>query len=187
MEYILYGSAGILALFGYTLYSVYNRLMALDERCNSAFSDIDVLLKHRHTLIPGLIETVKSYVGHEKGTLDSILNAQVEAVRAANIETRIQAEVQLGNNINSIFALAEKIPELEASQHYKSFRNELVDIENRVTASRRFYNTTVEELNSTVRQLPGSLVARAAKVQFRKPFDLGIERMLMEEPVTVKF
>lgn len=187
MEYIALGALGVAGFLGYNLYSTYNRLMALDERCKSAFADIDVLLKHRHTLIPGLIETVKGYVGHEQEMIKAILKAQVQAAEARNLDQRLDAEVQLGNNLSNFLAIAEKLPELKASGHFQQFRNELVDVENRVTASRRFYNLTVAELNATVRQFPGSMLSRKAGVGTRKTFDLGVERILLDEAVDIKF
>ncbi len=187
MDFFALGALGIMGFCGYATYHVYNRLMALDERCLAAYSDIDVLLKHRHTLIPGLIETVKGYVNHEREMLNSILRAQVEALQALNQEQRMSAEVQLGNNLHSFLNFADKLPELRASTHFVEFRNELTNVENKITAARRFYNLTVAELNSTVRQFPGSLLSGKAGVNTRKTFDLGVERMLMDDAVEVKF
>ena len=94
---------------------------------------------------------------------------------------------RLGNNLSNFLSIAEKLPELKASGHFQQFRNELVDVENRVTASRRFYNLTVAELNATVRQFPGSMLSRKAGVGTRKTFDLGVERILLDEAVDIKF
>jgi len=187
MEYVLMGILGAAGFSAYSLYSVYNRLMALDERCNTAFADIDVLMKHRHTLIPGLLETVKGYLGHEKQIFDALIDSRNRALEAQSNEVKLDAEAQLGQNIMSIVTAAENNPELKASQHFQHFRNELVDVENRVTASRRFYNVTVEEFNATARQFPGKQISSKMNIGTRQHFSLGTERMLMDEPVSIKF
>lgn len=187
MEYVLLGLLGTVGFSGYSLYSVYNRLMALDERCNTAFADIDVLMKHRHTLIPGLLETVKGYLAHEQKIFDSLIDSRNRALEAQSNEVKLEAEAQLGQNIMSIVTAAENNPELKASSHFQNFRNELTDIENRVTASRRFYNVTVEEFNATARQFPGKQICGQFNIGRRQHFDLGAERMLMDDPVSIKF
>jgi len=190
MEYIAFGILGILGIVGfmfYRLYSSHNLMMALDERCKTAFSDIDSLLKHRHSLIPGLLETLKGYVGHEMGVLDKISQAQSDALNAANKEDKIHAEVLLGQSLNSVLSIAENYSQLKASSHFQHFRADLIDVENRITASRRFYNLTVAELNATIRQFPGSMVASKNGLGIRKAYELGVERMIMDEPVSIKF
>jgi len=187
MEYVLLGILGAAGFSTYSFYSVYNRLMALDERCNTAFSDIDVLMKHRHTLIPGLLETVKGYLAHEKQVFDALIDSRNKAIEAQSNDVKLEAEAQLGQNIMSIVTAAENNPELKASQHFQSFRNELIDIENRVTASRRFYNVTVEEFNATARQFPGKQICQQFNIGRRQHIDIGAERMLVDEPVSIKF
>ncbi len=180
---ILLGVAGLVAM----LISAHNRLMALDERCDTAFADVDVHLKHRHNLIPGLVETVRGYATHEKDVLTSVTEARASAVRASTPQMQMDAEVQLGQSVNSILNIAEKYPELAASSHFRELRQELTDCENRITASRRFHNLAVQEYNATLRQFPGSFVAAKKRLSSRRPFDLGIERVLMDEPVAIKF
>lgn len=190
MEFLLYGSVGVVGvagLLGYKMFATYNRLMALDERCNTAYADIDVLMKHRHTLLPGLLETVKGYLKHETEILDKLLRSREEALRATKQTIKLEAEAKLSKTIMSVINAADNTPELKASSHFQQFKNELVDIENRVTASRRFFNVTVEEFNSTVRQFPANVIAAKTNLGKREHFNLGTERMLMDEAVKVDF
>ncbi|MEM7216139.1 MAG: LemA family protein [Pseudomonadota bacterium] len=189
MEYILIGALAVLFVFGfvfYVLYANYNRVMALDERCNTAYADIDVLLKHRHTLLPGLMKLVKGSIDFEKETFDRLMDMREKAIQALSPKIRLNAEEKLGENIAAIVNAAESNPQLRASEHFQKFRHELVEVENRITASRRFYNVTVEEFNSTIRQFPANIVASKARVGRRDHFSLGTEKLLMDEPVTVE-
>ena len=165
----------------------YNRLVALDRRCETAFADIDVHLKHRQNLIPSLVETVRGFATHEHDILLGITNARAAALTAVAPDARLKAEKDLTQNINTLIGMAERYPELRASGHFTALRDELVDAENRITASRRFYNLAVGEYGATLRQFPGSLVARYRKLSPRMPFDLGIERVLIDEPIAIKF
>ena len=165
----------------------HNRLVALDQRCDTAFADIDVHLKHRQNLIPALVETVRGFAKHESDILLGVTQARAEALQAATPEMRLSAEKKLTQNINALIGMAERYPELKASTHFSELRQELVDAENRITASRRFYNLAVGEYDATLRQFPGSYVARLSKMGVRMPFDLGIERVLIDEPVAIKF
>ena len=168
-------------------FTTHNRLVALDQRCETAFGDIDVHLKHRHNLIPPLVETVRGFVKHESEILQGISKARADALQATSAEMRLSAEQNLTQNINALIGMAEGYPELKASEHFRELRQELVDAENRVTASRRFYNLAVEEYGTTLRQFPGSYVGRLFKMNVRMRFDLGIERVLIDEPLAVKF
>lgn len=190
MEFLLYGSVGamgVAGIFGYTMFASYNRLMALDERCNTAYADIDVLMKHRHTLLPGLLDTVKGYLKHEADILDKLLSAREAALKATKQNIKLEAEAKLSKTIMSVINAGETMPELKASSHFQQFKNELVDIENRVTASRRFFNVTVEEFNSTVRQFPANIIAAKTNLGKREHFNLGTGRMLMDDAVKVDF
>jgi LemA protein len=165
----------------------YNRLAALDERCDTAFADVDVQLKHRHSLIPGLVETVRGYAGHELTVLTEVTRARSSALRASGPDTRLEAETQVGQSINSLMNVVERYPDLQASGHFKELRLELTDAENRITAARRFYNLAVDEFNATLRQFPGNVIGAAVRIGRRRPFDLGIERVLIDEPVAIRF
>jgi LemA protein len=177
----------IVAVPAYIAFATHNRLVALDQRCGTAFGDIDVHLKHRHNLIPPLVETVRGFTKHENDILQGVTQARADALRAASPEMRLTAEKNLTQNINALIGMAEGYPELKASTHFSDLRRELVDAENRITASRRFYNLAVEEYSTTLRQFPGSTIARLCKMNVRMPFDLGIERVLLDEPLALKF
>lgn len=179
------GGVVVIILLGALGWATYNRLMALDERCNTAFADIDVHLKHRHNLIPGLVESVRGFVGHELAVLTEVTKARANALRASGPEMRLEAETQVGQSLTSLLTLVESYPELQASGHFRELRMELTDAENRITASRRFYNLSVDEINATLRQFPGNLIGK--RLGRRKPFDLGIERMLIDEPAAIRF
>jgi LemA protein len=176
-----------IALPVYIGYATHNRLIALDQRCETAFGDIDVHLKHRHNLIPPLVETVRGFAKHESDILTGITTARAEALQAVSPEMRLSAEQNLTQNITALMGMAERYPELKASTHFNDLRRELVDAENRVTASRRFYNLAVEEFDTTLRQFPGSTIGRLFKMNGRMRFDLGIERVLIDEPLAIKF
>jgi LemA protein len=177
----------LVAVPAFVAFATHNRLVALDQRCETAFGDIDVHLKHRHNLIPPLVETVRGFAKHESDILLSVTQARADALQAASPEIRLSAEKNLTQNINALIGMAERYPELKASRHFGELRRELVDAENRITASRRFYNLAVEEYDTTLRQFPGSYIGRLAKMSARMPFDLGIERVLIDEPLAIKF
>jgi LemA protein len=168
-------------------YNGYNRIMALDGRCETAFADIDVHLKHRHNLIPGLVETVRGFAKHESKAIERVSSARAAALKAASPEMRLEAEQQLGQSINAVLNIAESYPDLKASSHFRELSLQLADAENRVTASRRFYNLAVEEYNIAIRQFPGSRIAHYRRLSARRPYDLGIERVILDEPVAIRF
>jgi len=177
----------LIAVPAYIAFATHNRLVALDQRCETAFGDVDVHLKHRHNVIPPLVETVRGFAKHESDILQGVTEARAEALQAASPEMRLSAEQNLTQNITALIGMAERYPELKASTHFSDLRRELVDAENRVTASRRFYNLAVEEYGTTLRQFPGSYIGRLFKMNVRMRFDLGIERVLIDEPLAIKF
>src|SRR5215217_451157 len=159
--------AAAVALPVWMFLSTHNRLVALAQRCDTAFGDIDVHLKHRHNLIPPLVETVRGFTKHESDILQGVTAARAQALQAASPEMRLSAEQNLTQNINALIGMAEHYPELKASAHFSELRRELIDVENRVTASRRFYNLAVEEYGITLRQFPGSAIGRMFKMSMR--------------------
>jgi LemA protein len=179
--------AMLIAVPAYIAFTTHNRLVALDQRCDTAFGDIDVHLKHRHNLIPPLVETVRGFAKHENDILLGVTRARAEALQAASPQMRLRAEKNLTQNIVALIGMAERYPELKASTHFGDLRRELVDAENRITASRRFYNLAVEEYDTTLRQFPGSTIGRLSRMNMRMRFDLGIERVLIDEPLAIKF
>jgi LemA protein len=190
LTFVLVGVAALallIAVPAYIAFATHNRLVALDQRCETAFGDVDVHLKHRHSLIPPLVETVRGFAKHENDILLGVTQARAAALQAASPEMQLTAEKNLTQNINALIGMAERYPELKASTHFGDLRRELVDAENRITASRRFYNLAVEEYGTTLRQFPGSTVGRLFKMNMRMRFDLGIERVLIDEPLAFKF
>jgi LemA protein len=186
--YLVFGVlAAVVALPVWMFLSTHNRLVALDQRCDTAFADIDVHLKHRHNLIPGLVETVRGFATHEHDILIGITQARSEALHAITPEMRLDAEKNITQQINALIGVADRYPDLRASSHFSELRSELVGAENRITASRRFYNLAVGEYDATLRQFPGNMVAKVKRMSTRLPFDLGFERVLIDEPVAIKF
>ena len=164
-----------------------NRLAALETRIDTALADVDVYLKHRHNLIPGLVETVRGFASHEREILAQVTQARSAALAAAGKEGKAESEQRLSRSVTSLMSVVERYPDLKASVHFKALHDELTDAEHRITAARRFYNLAVDEYNATLRQFPGTFVAKARMMSARRPFDLGIERVLLDEPVAIKF
>ncbi len=187
LELILVGTIGVGAFAIWNGMSTYNRLMSLDERCTTAFADVDALLKHRHDLIPGLVQTVKGVVGQENRFLDTIVYAITETAHASNADTRLEAEQNLGNTINNVISEISKIPEMKTSSHFVDLRNSFKDVENRITAARRYYNNTVEEHNSTLRQFPANIIGAKFRLDKRDAYNLGVERIFKDEAVQMQF
>ncbi|QQV78029.1 LemA family protein [Sphingomonas aliaeris] len=164
-----------------------NTLIALDQRCDTAFADIDVHLKHRHNIIPGLVEVVRGVAEHERTLILGVAEARATALAAVAPGARLKAERDLSLKVSTLLAGAEGYPELRAVPEFGQLRQQLVDCENRITASRRFFNLAVEEYNVMMRQFPGSYIASKRRMNSRQPYDLGIERVLVDEPVSFAF
>ena len=161
-------------------------LGSLDERCEAAFGDIDALLAERHALIGNLVESVKGFAGQEHKVLKDVIDARARAMASVG-DARIAAETQIGQSVNSLFAISENYPDLASSSHFSELRGELVRMEDRITASRRFYNLAVEELNGVRRAFPGNLVASLSTIGNHDKFTLGERRGEFAEPVIVSF
>jgi LemA protein len=159
-----------------------NLVAALDARCDTAFADIDVHLKHRHDLIPRLVEVVKGETAYEKEMVMGVANARTEAVRAMSPDIKLEAEKKLSATIVTLLSNIEKNPELKALPEFHNLRNELTACDNRITAARRFYNLAIEEYNVALASWPTSKIAMQRRMSKRQPFELGIERMMMDEP-----
>lgn len=172
------------ALYGVFLY---NGLVALRQRVNQAFADIDVQLKQRHDLIPNLVETVKGYASHERGTLEAVVEARNAAIAASGPEQVAAAENVLTGALRQLFALAEAYPDLKASANFQQLQAELSDIENKIAAARRFFNNSVQEYNTSIEQFPASLFAGSLGFHHRDFFDLGETRPQLEQAPSVKF
>ena len=178
---------GIIVVFVIWAISIYNGLVAMRQRTNQAFADIDVQLKQRHDLIPNLIETVKGYAAHERGTLDAVVQARNAAIAAPGVEQKVAAENVLSGALRQLFALSENYPNLKANANFQQLQTDLSDIENKLAASRRFFNNAVQEYNTGIQQFPASLFAGAFGFTQRTFFDLGETRAQLEQAPSVKF
>jgi LemA protein len=176
----------LVALALWVVIATLNRLASLDARCKTAFAGIDVYLKRRSDLIPGLVECVRGFAAHEASILGEVTEARKASVQTAP-EARQTLEAALGREVGTILSLAEKYPDLAASPHFRELRQELVATEERIAAARRFFNLAVEEYNATLARFPGNLVAARRRLAERRPFDLGIERMVLDEPAAIRF
>jgi LemA protein len=182
----------VIALIAVLVIGIYNRLVALRQNTNQAFADIDVQLKQRHDLIPNLVETVKGYAAHEKGTLEAVIqarNAAVNAEKTGDPKAMGAAEGVLGAALGRLIALAEAYPELKADANFRKLQDELSDIENKLAAARRFFNNAVGEYNTAREQFPAVLFAGMFGFGPREFFDVGDEsRATMDAaPPQVKF
>lgn len=180
----------VVAIVLFIVVGGYNRLVALDQRADQSFADIDVQLKQRQDLIPNLVETVKGYATHERGTLDAVTQARAAAAGAHNINERVQAENMLTGALGRLFAVAEAYPDLKANTNFQQLQTELSDIENKLAAARRFFNNAVSEFNAARRQFPVVLFAGLVGFGSDKPFfDVGeADRAAMTAaPPTVNF
>lgn len=167
--------------------SIYNGLIAMRQRTNQAFADIDVQLKQRSDLIPNLVETVKGYAAHERGTLEAVVNARNAALAAPGVEQKVAAENMLSGALRQLFALSESYPDLKANQNFQQLQAEISDIENKLAASRRFYNNAVQEYNTGIEQFPAALFAGMFGFSHRTFFDVGDARPQLEQAPSVKF
>ena len=167
--------------------AIYNGLVSMRQRVNQAFADIDVQLRQRHDLIPNLVETVKGYAAHERGTLDEVVKARNAAVAAQGTPQQAAAENALSGALRQLFALSEAYPDLKASANFQQLQSELSDIENKIAAARRFFNNAVQEYNTGIQKFPAALFAAALGFAPKDFFDLGDERKTVGEAPQVKF
>jgi LemA protein len=167
--------------------SIYNGLVSMRQRVNQAFADVDVQLRQRHDLIPNLVETVKGYAAHERGTLDEVVKARNAAVTAQSPEQKAVAENMLSGALRQLFALSEAYPDLKANANFQALQAELSDIENKIAAARRFFNNAVQEYNTSTQRFPAALFAASLGFAPKEFFDLGEERKTVGETPQVKF
>jgi LemA protein len=179
---------GILVVLGVWLVSVYNGLVALRQRVNQSFADIDVQLKQRHDLIPNLVETVKGYATHERGTLDAVIQARNSAMSARDPNQLAQAEGALTGALGRLIALGEAYPDLKANTNFQQLQTELADIENKLAAARRFFNNAVSEYNASIQSFPAMFFAQGMGFGPREFFDVGDDgRKQLDQTPSVKF
>jgi LemA protein len=178
---------GVLVVLVVWIVMIYNGLVAMRQRVNQSFADIDVQLKQRSDLIPNLVETVKGYASHERGTLEAVVKARQMAVAAPNLEQKVQAENMLSGALRQLFALSESYPDLKANANFQQLQAELSDIENKLAASRRFFNNAVQEYNTGIQNFPAVLLAGPLGFREHAFFDLGEGRAAAEQAPQVKF
>jgi LemA protein len=178
---------GVIVVVALWVMGVYNSLVSLGQRINQAFADIDVQLRLRHDLVPNLVETVKGYAAHERGTLEAVIQARGAAVTAQGPQAQAAAENQLSGALGKLFALAEAYPDLKANANFMQLQSQLTDIENKIAAARRFFNNAVSEYNARIQQFPAVLFAGMFGFAQRQFFDLGDDRKAVETAPQVKF
>ncbi|MBX3092969.1 MAG: LemA family protein [Cryobacterium sp.] len=177
---------GLVVIAGIYLWATYNGLVRLNVRVDEAWSDITVQLKRRADLIPNLIEAVKGYAAHEKAVFENVTKARAETLSAQGPAEAGAAENHMQQALKSIFAVAEAYPQLQASQNFLQLQGELVDTEDKIQASRRFYNGGVRELNTKIKVFPNTLFVRGLGFTEREFFEVS-EPAAIAEPPRVQF
>ncbi len=185
METYMIVILAILAVLALWIVMIYNGLVRLKVRTNEAWSDIDVQLKRRYDLIPNLINTVKGYATHERELFEKVTQARANAMNAQNPEEKAGAENMLTGALKSLFAVSENYPDLKANENFLELQRELSDTENKIQASRRFYNGNVRDLNTKIQVFPDSIVANMLKIGKREFFE--IEDVKEKETPKVEF
>jgi LemA protein len=178
---------GVIVVLLLWIVTIYNGLVAMRQRVSQAFADIDVQLKQRHDLIPNLIETVKGYAQHERGTLDAVIKARNAAISAQGPAAQASAENALTGALRGLIALGEAYPDLKANTNFQQLQTELADIENKIASARRFFNNAVQEYNTGIEQFPAALFAATLGFTRKEFFDLGEARGQLEQAPQVKF
>lgn len=188
MDIVLIAIVVVVVLIGLFFWATYNSLVKLGVRVDEAWSDITVQLKRRADLIPNLVESVKGYAAHEKGVFEEVTKARtavLEATQKGPAEAA-KAENQFEGALKSLFAVAEAYPDLKANQNFLQLQNELVDTEDKIQASRRFYNGGVRDLNTKVKMFPTNMIAGMLGYKEREFFEVE-DMAAVEKPVEVKF
>ena len=170
----------------WAIYS-YNNLVTLVNQAKEAWADINVQLKRRYDLIPNLVETVKGYATHEKSAFENVTKARAAAMGATGTESKAQAENMLSSALKSLFAVSEAYPDLKANQNFLQLQKELGDTEDKIQASRRFYNAAVMTLNTAEQTFPGNIIASTFSFKPMDLFKLAAADAAANEPVKVSF
>lgn len=166
---------------------IYNRLVGLRQTCNQAWSDIEVQLKQRQDLIPNLVNVVKGYAKHEKETLNEVIAARNAAVQAKSMGDTVASEGMLSQALGKLFALAEAYPDLKANTNFLQLQDELSDVENKISAARRFYNNATQEYNTGREQFPANMLAGSFNFEARDFFESTEGREVLEVAPDVSF
>jgi len=172
MDTVLWVIVGLAALVVLWLISTYNRMVALRNRIDTAWSQIDVQLKRRHDLIPNLVETVKGYAAHERGTFEAVVRARQAGLEAGSVEDKAQAENMITQTLRQMFALAEAYPQLRASENFLQLQEELSGTESKIAYARQFYNDTVLKYHNLIQAFPANRLAALTSFKPRPYFQL---------------
>jgi LemA protein len=178
---------GLIVVVVLAIIAAYNSLVSMGQRVNQAFADIDVQLKQRSDLIPNLVETVKGYAAHERGTLEAVVQARNAAISASSVDQKVAADNVLTGALRQLFALSESYPQLKANENFRQLQSDLSDIENKLAAARRFFNNAVQEFNAGIQRFPAVLFAGMLGFHARTFFDVGEERAQLSQAPQVKF
>ena len=185
---ILFIILGIILILVIWIIGVYNSLVRLKNTRENAFADIDVQLKQRNDLIPQLVDTVKGYAFHEKDVLTKITDARSAVMSASSIDDKVKADNQLSAALQGLRVQVEAYPDLKANQNFMQLQEELADIENKLAATRRYFNAATKELNTAIEAFPGNLIAGRFGFTRQTMFDLGTDkRAQMDEPPKINF
>lgn len=178
----------IVVVIALWLISIYNSLVKLRNNRENAFANIDVQLRQRYDLVPQLVNTVKGYAAHESGVLEKVTAARSAAMSASSINEKIAAETQLSGALAGLKISVEAYPELKANQNFMQLQTELADIENKLAATRRFFNSATRELNTSVQSFPANLIAGMFGFHTEPMFEIAQEeRAAVEKAPEVKF
>ncbi|MCO5258542.1 MAG: LemA family protein [Crocinitomicaceae bacterium] len=179
---------GIIVLLVVWAISLNNKLVALKNNRENAFADIDVQLKQRHDLIPQLIGAVKGYMEHESSVLTKVTEMRSKAMNATDINSKIEAEKGLDAAMKEFNIQVEAYPDLKASSNFLQLQGEISDIENKLAAVRRYFNSATKELNTAIESIPSNIVANFKKMTVQPMYDLGVEqRQEMDKAPEIKF
>lgn len=185
---LLYGIVGSIIVVIVAVVMIYNGLVTLSQRVKEAWSDIEVQLKRRYDLIPNLVNTVKGSSSFETSTLEKVVEARSKAMSVTGTgKDHANAESELTSALKSIFALAESYPDLKSNQNYLQLQSELSDTENKIQASRRFYNSNVMAYNTKIQTVPSNFVAKMFSFSEKEFFELAENEQVAKDPVVVSF
>lgn len=176
------------ALIALWLVSLYNRLVSLRNNRENAFANIDVQLKQRYDLVPQLVATVKGYATHEREVLERVTAARAAAMGAQSVNDKIMADNALTSALTGLKVSLEAYPDLKANQNFLQLQTEIADIENKLAATRRFFNSTTRELNTAVQAFPSNLIAGMFGFHKEPMFEIAQEdRATLDKAPEVKF
>ena len=178
---------GVIAVIIFWIIFAYNNLIRMTQRAKEAWADIDVQLKRRYDLIPNLVNTVKGYATHENSAFENVTKARAAAMGATSLTDKAAAENQLSQTLKSLFSVAEAYPDLKANQNFIELQRELSDTENKIQSARRFYNTNVRDLSTSVAVFPSNIIAGIFHFSTMDFFQLSEGEEVARQPVAVNF